>query len=478
MCNSKGKISGKSRPMIISRKHPRPIARKLIKLGKTQKLATGITTGYEVADNQMREFVLTKKVKDILKNKGINSELIFINDTLDPFKKIHFRRLINFDENLKDFKKYLGWPVCEIPSPYGDHQSLASFFQKLLVEKLKDKGISVDFISTHKSYDSDFYYKKKKELLLKEQEIIKRIDERFDVELDTIYRPICDKCNRIDKTIMNYKDKIYFCQECGNEQEFNIIPEGKFIWKIDSALRWNYSEVEFEPFTKHHLDKLNGTYYIASFVSKNYLDGFVPATCKYSQYRYNSRTKNIFSSLPYELIEKIYLKNIYNKKLISNDKIINKAKNYIFGKFSFYKISLLISIFYPYLDFNNRKKINHINKKLFDMSDSTNEKVYNTLKKRIMIARNFARNFMKAGLRIMPLEKIKLENYSRKEIENSLNILKEEEYDSRYINSFYKMLFGRSHGPSIDTIQGFIDPIYKKNLIKMLEECYENKTNQ
>jgi lysyl-tRNA synthetase class I len=119
---------------ILNNKNIKNISKKLIQLEKYKVLATGITSAYEIADNQLREFVITNRIcRDIL-NEGYDFELLLINDTNDPFTLRHYNNLLKFDKELGSFKKYVGHPISRIPSPYNTHESLAYFFQELLTE--------------------------------------------------------------------------------------------------------------------------------------------------------------------------------------------------------------------------------------------------------------------------------------------------------------------------------------------------------
>src|SRR3972149_3847901 len=56
-------------------------------------IITGITTAYEIGDNQLREFVFANKIHQTLKDMGVGSELILINDTYDALSDRHVKIL-------------------------------------------------------------------------------------------------------------------------------------------------------------------------------------------------------------------------------------------------------------------------------------------------------------------------------------------------------------------------------------------------
>ena len=126
---------------VLSRRNLFGICDELIKRGKFNVLATGITTAHEVRDNQLREFIITNFIKKRLVEKGYDSKLLLINDTYDPLTELHFKRLLKFDPDMAGFKKYLGTPICKIPAPYLNFSSYSDFFESMLIDKLNKKKI-------------------------------------------------------------------------------------------------------------------------------------------------------------------------------------------------------------------------------------------------------------------------------------------------------------------------------------------------
>ena len=60
-------------------------------------------------------------------------------------------------------------PYCDIPDPYGCHNSYAEHFEKEFEESLQVFGIEVEFIYQHAEYRSERYNKTYWRLYIKEK---------------------------------------------------------------------------------------------------------------------------------------------------------------------------------------------------------------------------------------------------------------------------------------------------------------------
>lgn len=465
-------MTGSSVGIVIKESTVPFIAKELINHRKTGIFATGITTGYEVADNQLREFVITNAVAKYI-NEGSNHkcELILINDTLDPFTELYFKRLLKFDKTLDRYSAYVGKPIAHIPSPYGTHVSLAEYFQELLVEKLNTQGLFPKIIATHQSYKTDYYKSKIKYILEHEADVKELIHKITGKVPETLYRPICHSCGRIDKTSLNYEIREYNCGACGAKKKFEEIPEGKLIWYIDCAMRWNANRVSFEAFTNNYLHKNTGTYFVSCEVSKQFIDDFVPATVQFAYYKYTSRLNNLFLSLPYEIIEEIFIKNPANPDFIGDENIVNYSKSFMYGKYSLYVIAQDLYIFHSAYTMDHAT-LNNLNNVLFGVQFRSDVDNYKILRAKIDVAINFARKFIKPKYMLLPLEAISLPSkISKEECEAMKKYFTEGRGIGKHGALLYRCLFNSSCGPKFDMVNMLLPIQYRQRLIKLLEEC-------
>ena len=92
------------------------IAEDVIKENKGKSVlvcASGITPSGQVHIGNFREVITTDLVVRVLKDKGKDVKFIYSWDDFDRFRKV--------PSNVsKDYEKYLGMPISDIPSPFGN----------------------------------------------------------------------------------------------------------------------------------------------------------------------------------------------------------------------------------------------------------------------------------------------------------------------------------------------------------------------
>ena len=69
----------------------------------------------------------------MLSEKGADVELIWVADDSDPFRKV--------PRGMEVLKDYLGYPVKDIPDPYGCHKNFVDHFVSKFVEELSSFGV-------------------------------------------------------------------------------------------------------------------------------------------------------------------------------------------------------------------------------------------------------------------------------------------------------------------------------------------------
>src|SRR5688572_25899506 len=87
----------------------------------------------------LREVMTAEAVSRELKRRGRTSRHIHVVDDLDVFRKVPVDVPAEFD-------KYLGRPLCDVPSPDGSDRSYADYFLSDLIEAAKDLRLEMDVI--------------------------------------------------------------------------------------------------------------------------------------------------------------------------------------------------------------------------------------------------------------------------------------------------------------------------------------------
>lgn len=203
-----------------------------------------------------------------LQAQGYRSELIAFADDKDGLRKVPAGLP-------RSLKKYLGYPVREIPDPYGCHKSFAEHMTPLLVEALDKCGIQYKLISGAEMYEKGLLSNEVKAILMNAKRVGEIIQEEVGQEKYEEVLPyfaICSSCGRIYTTkayeFLPKEDKvIYACEGmevkgqwfegCGHKGEADFTKgEGKLVWKVEFAARWKALDIRFEAYGKDIADSV------------------------------------------------------------------------------------------------------------------------------------------------------------------------------------------------------------------------------
>jgi len=197
-----------------------------------------------------------------LKEQGYHSELIAYCDDKDGLRKVP----VGLPKSLE---KYLGFPVSNIPDPFGCHESYGSHMSSLLLDALEKCQIEYRHVSAIEMYEKGLLNKEIDALLSNAKRVGEIVKEEVGQERYTEvlpYFPICGNCGRIYTTkALEYLPKenkvTYVCdgmeikgkwlEGCGFKGEANIArAEGKLSWKGEFAARWRALDIRFEAYGK------------------------------------------------------------------------------------------------------------------------------------------------------------------------------------------------------------------------------------
>lgn len=134
-------------------------------------IIVGITSAYKFQVNEFREAILANNLKKELISKGINSKLILFNDDIDAFTQRHLKLFSKIFPYL-DYNKYLGVPICFIPSPSINFNSLSDYFLNEYLKDIANLGIKFDkIVSSNKIRKSQKFLKVSKIILEKKMKL-------------------------------------------------------------------------------------------------------------------------------------------------------------------------------------------------------------------------------------------------------------------------------------------------------------------
>ena len=225
------------------------IADRIIKeKGKKKVYVCAAGTGLSgiVHIGNFRDVITTELVARALEDKGKKARFIYSWDDYDRFRKIP--KGIS-----KEYKKYLGMSVSEIPSPFGKGKTYARYFEKKFEDSLEKVGVEPEFIQQSVMYKKCKYASLIKLAIEKRKEIMKILNKYRKEPLNKNWMPLtvyCEKCKKDFTKIINTKDYLieYECK-CGYKNKIDYRKKGivKLLWRIDWPMRWKYEDVDFEP---------------------------------------------------------------------------------------------------------------------------------------------------------------------------------------------------------------------------------------
>ncbi|UCH31908.1 MAG: lysine--tRNA ligase [Candidatus Bathyarchaeota archaeon] len=197
-----------------------------------------------------------------LREKGFNSTLVAFSDDKDGLRKVP----AGFPEKMR---RFLGYPVTNIPDPFKCHNSFGEHMSSLLLEALDKSKIEYQFISARKAYEEGWFNEEIKTILLNAKQVGKIVKEEVGQEryVEALpYFPVCSNCDRIYTTtayrfIPKEGKVLYTCkgmeikgkwlEGCGYEGEADYRSgEGKLSWKSEFAVRWKALDIRFEAYGK------------------------------------------------------------------------------------------------------------------------------------------------------------------------------------------------------------------------------------
>ena len=241
----------------------------------------GVTPSGKIHLGNFNDVVIADAVLRALRNMGYEARGFLIVDSRDPFRKPPIFAPEDFK---REARKYVGKPFVNIPDPWGCHENYALHFVEPVENKLSDYGVDIE-VKWAKEIHSDPSFIKALLSIIERREKVRELlneirrkaghkslyDEKW-----IPYRPLCEKCGRIDEKVVPIKvegSKIYYrCEWCGHTGIAEVHKaEGKPPWRIDWPLRWYVLKVNFEPLGKDHMASGSGYDTGAALIEKFFL---------------------------------------------------------------------------------------------------------------------------------------------------------------------------------------------------------------
>lgn len=230
------------------------VARKIIDERPNEEVytvASGVSPSGFVHIGNFREIATPYLVAKELRKLGKKVRYILSFDEFDRFRKVPG----GIDES---YSQYIGMPYVDIPSPFSENESYASFMEKRFLSELDSMGVEVECIYQAHEYRSGRYNEYIKLAMDNRDKIFSIIDD-FRTQESTKeernnYYPIsiyCPDCHKDSTTISNYDSDsgvINYSCSCGYSGSLclDTCSNVKLQWKVDWPMRWMVEKVTFE----------------------------------------------------------------------------------------------------------------------------------------------------------------------------------------------------------------------------------------
>ena len=214
-------------------------------------VASGVSPSGFVHIGNFREIATPYLVAKELKKLGKKVRYILSFDEFDRFRKVPG----NIDSS---YEKYIGMPYVDIPSPFTENESYASYMENRFLNELRNMDVEVECIYQAKEYRSGRYNEYIKIAMDNRDKIFSIIDdfrtqnsteeERQNYYPISIYCPICKKDNTKINSYNPETGEVAYSCSCGHHNILNINNANniKLQWKVDWPMRWMVENVTFE----------------------------------------------------------------------------------------------------------------------------------------------------------------------------------------------------------------------------------------
>lgn len=289
---------------------------------------------------RLSDLIRGEAVSRALEKEGFKQEFIYVTEDMDPLRKIP-------KGVPKKFEEYLGMPVSDVPDPFGCHKSYAEHFISEFFNVLDDfLFLTPKLFSMRKEYKKGSFNESAQVLLKNSDKVRVIIESQQDSKLAQAWspwKPICEKCGKLQTTILTNVDGLdvsYKCEDysfeksvakgCGFEGTSDLSKgNGKLVWKSEWAAQWKHWGVCSEGAGKEY-ESRNSAFWVNAEICEKVLGFPMPVPIFYEHLMIDG--KKMSASLGNVVYPKDWaevarpetLKYLYMKR-------INKARSFSWG---------------------------------------------------------------------------------------------------------------------------------------------------
>lgn len=242
----------------------------------------------------LREVLTAEIVAVELRRRGREARHIHVCDDLDVFRKVP----VDVDES---FEKYLGMPLCDVPSPDGKAASYGDYFVQALIDAAKEMKLSMELVRASEKYRTGFFVPAIETALDNIGTIRNVLEDVSGRQLNEQWSPIQviengRLKNRQFKSIDLEKKTLIYVSVDGDDIEIEYSDgKVKLNWRIDWPARWDLMNVAIEPFGRDHATK-GGSYDTGKEIVEKVFKAEAPYPVPYDFINKTGETKKMSKS--------------------------------------------------------------------------------------------------------------------------------------------------------------------------------------
>ena len=218
-------------------------------------IETGASPSGTFHIGHIREWATGDAIALELRRRGRQTRLIHFIDDFDAIRKI--------PGNVpKDYEKYLGVPLCDVPAPDGSDRSYADYFTQGVKDACVALGIEMEFIESHKKYRSGWFVPAIEASLLHLDDVRTAITTASNRKLEDSWSPIqiLESDGHLRKHVFVSIDtsaKTLVYRAAGGAERTVPYNDGqvKLDWRLDFPAHWWLQNVACEPSGRDHSTK-------------------------------------------------------------------------------------------------------------------------------------------------------------------------------------------------------------------------------
>ena len=225
--------------------------------GSSHLVTAGITPSGEFHIGHIREILTCDMIVRACIQSGLDAELLFIVDSMDPLRKVY-----SFLSS--DYEKYIGHPLYLIPPPdengkpiLDSESSYAEHFLNPFLDALTELGVKLRLSWNHEEYRNGKFENASRIFLDNREKVAEILTNVSGRPIDDDwwpYTPIGHDGSFDGITITGWDDPYVTWIDSGGKEGKSHIgkDEGKLPWRLDWPAKWNFHGVTCEPFGKDH----------------------------------------------------------------------------------------------------------------------------------------------------------------------------------------------------------------------------------